>query len=80
MYKCVVFFVPSILSTELDCELKVLVFRGATINGWDQGPFSESARNATTSESLANQLHKTVIDAVYLLFGLYPVLWLINAQ
>lgn len=48
-YRYVVFFVPLMRSEKPDCELKVRVLSGDTMNGCDQGPLRESARKATTS-------------------------------
>jgi hypothetical protein len=51
-----------------DCELKERVFRGETINGWDQGPDNLSARKATTSTNISyHQMYET---GRYVLLGL----------
>lgn len=51
MYRFVTFLVPLIRRLYPDCELNVLVLRGAMIHGCDHGPLSLSARKATTSVS-----------------------------
>ena len=61
-YRYVVFLVPSIRRLNPDCELKVRVLSGETIQGCDQGPSRESARKATTSKFCSSAVRKKILE------------------